>query len=224
MGENRLIYASVARGTVILADYGGSDGNIADVAQKCLQNIPTASGNDGRFTYAFDGHSFNYLFSGSFVFCVVADASIGRQVPMAFLERIKDDFIARYGRGKAANAPANSLSKEYGVKLKEQMQYCSDHPEEISKLAKVQAQVSEVKSVMTENIQKVIDRGEKVSVLVDKTEDLQNNARSFQKQGNEMRRKMWLQNMKIKLTILGILIALILIIVLSICHGFSCLK
>ncbi|KAK1325740.1 hypothetical protein QJS10_CPA01g00797 [Acorus calamus] len=214
MGDKRLIYASVARGTVTLADYGGSDGNIADVAQKFLQNIPAAPGNDGRFTYSFDGHSFNYLFSGSF----------GRQVPMAFLERIKDDFIARYGRGKAANAPANSLSKEYGVKLKEQMQYCSDHPEEISKLAKVQAQVSEVKSVMTENIQKVIDRGEKVSVLVDKTEDLQNNARSFQKQGNEMRRKMWLQNMKIKLTILGILIALILIIVLSICHGFSCLK
>jgi len=40
-------------------------------------------------------------------------------------------------------------------KLREHMQYCVDHPEEISKLAKVKAQVSEVKGVMMENIEKV---------------------------------------------------------------------
>lgn len=42
-------------------------------------------------------------------------------------------------------------------KLKEHMQYCIDHPEEISKLSKVKAQVSEVKGVMMENIEKVRD-------------------------------------------------------------------
>ncbi|GMN52947.1 hypothetical protein TIFTF001_022086 [Ficus carica] len=57
-------------------------------------------------------------------------------------------------------------------KLKEHMQYCVDHPEEISKLAKVKAQVSEVKGVMMENIEKVLDRGEKIELLVDKTENL----------------------------------------------------
>lgn len=40
-------------------------------------------------------------------------------------------------------------------KLKEQMIYCTEHPEEISKLASVMAQVSEVKGVMRENIEKV---------------------------------------------------------------------
>lgn len=40
-------------------------------------------------------------------------------------------------------------------KLKEHMKYCVDHPEEISKLSKVKAQVSEVKGVMMENIEKV---------------------------------------------------------------------
>ena len=96
----------------------------------------------------------------------------------------------------------------YRPKLKEQMQYCVDHPEEISKLSKVKAQVSEVKGVMMENIEKVsvvgtlitcalpvnweilkigkgvygldmmnlvlqvLDRGEKIELLVDKTENL----------------------------------------------------
>ncbi|MBA0795517.1 hypothetical protein Gohar_006375 [Gossypium harknessii] len=91
---------------------------------------------------------------------------------MAFLERIKEDFTKRYGGGKAAAAPANSLSKEFGPKLKEHMQYCIDHPEEISKIAKVKAQVSEVKGVMMENIEKVLDRGERIELLVDRTENL----------------------------------------------------
>lgn len=47
-------------------------------------------------------------------YCVVAVESAGRQVPMAFLERIKEDFTKRYGGGKAATAVANSLNKEFG--------------------------------------------------------------------------------------------------------------
>lgn len=47
-------------------------------------------------------------------YCVVADEAVGRQVPIAFLERIKDDFVSKYGGGKAATAPANSLNKEFG--------------------------------------------------------------------------------------------------------------
>ncbi|EXB54793.1 Putative vesicle-associated membrane protein 726 [Morus notabilis] len=68
----------------------------------------------------------------------------------------------------------------------------------------------------------VLDRGEKIELLVDKTENLHSQAQDFRQQGTKMRRKMWLQNMKIKLIVLGIIIALILIIVLSVCHGFNC--
>ncbi|OAY63202.1 putative vesicle-associated membrane protein 726 [Ananas comosus] len=143
-------------------------------------------------------------------------------MPIAFLERIKEDFIKRYGGGKAATAAASSLNREFGSKLKEHMHYCVEHPEEISKLAKVKAQVSEVKGVMMENIEKVIERGENVDRLVDKTENLRFQANDFRQQGTRVRRKMWLQNMKIKLIVLGIIIALILIIILSVCHGFKC--
>ncbi|PHT81345.1 hypothetical protein T459_14360 [Capsicum annuum] len=45
--------------------------------------------------------------------------------------------------GKADTVVAKSLNKEFRPKIKEQMQYCVNHPEEINKLAKVKAQVSE---------------------------------------------------------------------------------
>jgi vesicle-associated membrane protein 72 len=45
---------------------------------------------------------------------VVAIESAGRQIPIAFLERVKEEFSKKYAGGKAANASAKSLSKEYG--------------------------------------------------------------------------------------------------------------
>ncbi|KAJ8426615.1 hypothetical protein Cgig2_011834 [Carnegiea gigantea] len=209
MGQQNLIYSFVARGTVILAEYTEFTGNFTSIASQCLQKLPATN---NKFTYNCDAY------------CVVAVESVGRQIPMAFLERVKDDFNKRYGGGKAATAAAKSLNREFGPKLKEHMQYCVDHPDEMNKLAKVQAQISEVKGVMMENIEKVLDRGEKIELLVDKTENLRSQAQDFRQQGTKMRRKMWLQNMKIKLIVLGIIIALILIIVLSVCHGFNCGK
>jgi len=47
----------------------------------------------------------------------VAVESVGRQLAMAFLERIKDDFSKRYGGGKAATATSKSLNKEFGYLL-----------------------------------------------------------------------------------------------------------
>lgn len=35
------------------------------------------------------------------------------------------------------------------------MQYCMNHPEEISKLTKLKAQITEVKGIMMDNIEKV---------------------------------------------------------------------
>nr|KJB57023.1 hypothetical protein B456_009G150900 [Gossypium raimondii] len=198
MVHKSLIYAFVSRGEVILAEYTEFSGNFNSIAFQCLQKLPSSN---NKFTYNCDGHTFNYLVDNGYTYCVVADELAGRQVPIAFLERVKEDFVP---------------------KLKEHMQYCVEHPEEISKLAKIKSQVSEVKGVMMENIEKVLDRGEKIELLVDKTENLHQQAQDFRNTGTKIRRKMWLQNMKIKLIVLGILIALILIIVLSVCHGFNC--
>ncbi|KAL3828357.1 hypothetical protein ACJIZ3_017159 [Penstemon smallii] len=219
MGQQTLIYSFVARGTVILAEYTEFKGNFNTIASQCLQKLPSSN---NKFTYNCDGHTFNYLVENGFTYCVVAVETAGRQIPIAFLERVKDDFNKRYGGGKAATTGPNGLKKEFGPKLKEQMQYCVDHPEEISKLAKVKAQVTEVKGVMMENIEKVLDRGEKIELLVDKTENLRSQAQDFRTQGTKMRRKMWIQNMKVKLIVLLIIIALILVMWLSICHGFKC--
>ncbi|KAH6778134.1 vesicle-associated membrane protein 726 [Perilla frutescens var. frutescens] len=219
MGQQKLIYSFVARGTVILAEYTEFKGNFSTIASQCLQKL---SASNNRFTYNCDDHTFNFLVENGFTYCVVAVESAGRQLPIAFLERVKDDFMKKYGGGKASTAGPNSLKKEFGPKLKEQMQYCVDHPDEISQIAKVKAQVSEVKGVMMQNIEKVLDRGEKIELLVDKTDNLKSQAQDFKKQGTKIKRKMWVENMKIKLVVFGIVVLLALLVALSVCPRFKC--
>ncbi|KAK6254508.1 hypothetical protein SCA6_015813 [Theobroma cacao] len=241
MSQEPFIYSFVARGTMILAEYTEFTGNFPAIAAQCLQRLPSSN---NKFTYNCDHHTFNFLVEDGYAYCVVAKDSVGKQISIAFLERMKADFKKRYGGGKADTAIAKSLNKEFGPIMKEHMKYIIEHAEEIEKLLKVKAQVSEVKSIMLENIDKVsastvvscalafltfsgsldmaIDRGENLTTLADKTENLRDQAQAYRKQGAQIRRKMWYQNMKIKLVVLGILLLLVLIIWLSVCHGFDC--
>ncbi|TYH86273.1 hypothetical protein ES332_D01G030600v1 [Gossypium tomentosum] len=219
MSLEPFIYSFVARGTMILAEYTEFTGNFPAIATQCLQKLPSSN---NKFTYNCDHHTFNFLVEDGYAYCVVAKDSVGKQISIAFLERMKADFKKRYGGGKADTAIAKSLNKEFGPVMKEHMKYIIEHAEEIEKLLKVKAQVSEVKSIMLENIDKAIDRGENLTTLADKTENLHDQAQAYRNQGTKIRRKMWYQNMKIKLVVLGILVLLILVIWLSVCHGFDC--
>ncbi|KVH97361.1 vesicle-associated membrane protein 724 isoform X2 [Cynara cardunculus var. scolymus] len=198
MGQESFIYSFVARGTMVLAEYTEFTGNFPAIATQCLQKLPSTN---NKFTYNCDHHTFNFLVQDGYAYCVVAKESVGKQISIAFLERVRADFKKRYGGGKADTAVAKSLNKEFGPVMKEHMQYIIEHADEIEKLIKVKAQVSEVKSIMLDNIDK---------------------AQEFKKAGTKIRRKMWYQNMKIKLVVLGILLLLVLVIWLSICHGFDC--
>lgn len=56
----------------------------------------------------------NVFVLDSAAYCVVASESAGRQIPIAYLERVKDDFNKRYAGGKAGTAVANGLNREFG--------------------------------------------------------------------------------------------------------------
>jgi vesicle-associated membrane protein 72 len=219
MGSQALIYSFVARGTVVLAEYTAFSGNFSTIAVQCLQKLPATN---NKFTYTCDRHTFNYLVDEGFTYLVVADEEFGREIIFAFLERVKEDFKRRYAGGKADLATAHSLDRDYGPKLRDHMQFCVDHPEEMNKISKIKSQVAEVKGIMMDNIEKVLDRGTQIELLVDRTDQLRDQADTFQRTGRKLRRKMWFQNMKVKLIVLAIIIVIAIIIWLSICKGFVC--
>ena len=187
---------------------------------RSTQALEKLSEDNTRFTYTADGHTFNYVVENGFTYLVVADSSLGRHVPFACLDRIKTEFVRDHAT-EAQDAIAHSLNKSFAPRLKEHLEFCSANPEAVSKVSQVQQQVSQVKEIMMDNIEKVLDRGEKIELLVDKSDALRFQADNFHKTGRQLRRKMWCENMKMKAIIGLVLLVILLTLIFTLC-GKKC--
>jgi vesicle-associated membrane protein 7 len=217
-----LIYSFVARDQTVLAEYSALSGNFRNVGLECLTNSHIT---DDKFTVTADAYTFNYLVHSGYTFLVVADEAYGRQIPFAFLERLRDAFLEKFAdRGRTA--PVDSLNNSFGPIIKRQMEYCRDHPEEISKMVSVQRKVDEVKGIMMQNVEQVLVRGERLDVLVDRTDDLRDQAAKFQRQGTQLRKKMWWQNFRMQIIVVGVVLLLVVVVFLLACFtgGKNCVS
>ncbi|KAH7639431.1 Tetraspanin-33 [Dermatophagoides farinae] len=86
------------------------------------------------------------------------------------------------------------------------------------RLQQTQAQVDEVVGIMRTNVEKVLERDQKLSELDDRADALQQGASQFEQQAGKLKRKYWWQNLKMML-ILGMIVLVILIIIIVIGGG-----
>eukprot|EP00877_Chromochloris_zofingiensis_P007989 jgi/Chrzof1/3443/Cz12g25180.t1 len=130
------------------------------------------------------------------------------------------------GRHSSVVRPGCKISRRNTAVCLRQQEYCTNHPDEISKVAAVQKKVDEVKNIMVENIEKVLERGERIELLVDKTDDLRFQAEKFQKSGRQLRNKMWWANLKMKIIVVLVVLLAAVVIFLLACFagGNNCVK
>lgn len=69
-------------------------------------------------------------------------------------------------------------------------------PADVDKVERVRDEVDKVKDIMVANIEALLERGERLELLVDKTEHLSNSSVAFKQAGRNLARKMWWQHTK----------------------------
>jgi hypothetical protein len=72
----------------------------------------------------------------------------------------------------------------------------SSTPVAMDKFSRVQDDLDEATEIMRHNIERVVDRGEHLELLVDKSEGFSNSARQFQKHSSGLRQALWWKNFK----------------------------
>lgn len=72
---------------------------------------------------------------------------------------------------------------------------------ENKKLQQTQDQVNEVVGIMRVNVQKVLERDQKLSELDDRADALQHGASQFEQQAGKLKRKYWWKNLKMMIII-----------------------
>ncbi|KAF8747433.1 Synaptobrevin, partial [Rhizoctonia solani] len=82
------------------------------------------------------------------------------------------------------------------------------------KTAAIQQQIDDTVGIMRENITRVAERGERLDVLQDKTDNLAVNAQGFRRGANRVRKNMWWKDMKMRIIIaIGVAILIVIIVV-----------
>ncbi|KAL5007679.1 hypothetical protein ScPMuIL_016485 [Solemya velum] len=83
------------------------------------------------------------------------------------------------------------------------------------KVQELQGQVNEVTHLLQENVEKVLERGDKIDTLQQRSEDLESGSIQFKKKSKDLRNKMCCHNAKMTIILIAV-IAVILIVVIII--------
>jgi vesicle-associated membrane protein 7 len=147
----------------------------------------------------------------------VAQAELGRRVPFAFLLEMKKKFLAQFPPEDTnfQSLPAYGTA-EFNTQLKSMLQQYNVAPPSDS-LSNARREIDSVKDIMTENIERVLERGERIDLLVDKTDRLGGSARDFRVRSRGLRRQMWWKNVRVM-----VLLVVVVIFLLYLFIGFGC--
>ncbi|XP_019459897.1 PREDICTED: vesicle-associated membrane protein 714-like [Lupinus angustifolius] len=117
------------------------------------------------------------------------------RIPFSYLEDIQMRFMKNYGR-VANYAPAYAMNDEFSRVLHQQMEVSSRN-HSIDTLNRVKGEVGEIHTIMVDNIEKILERGDRMELLVDKTSTMQDSAFHFRKQSKRLRRAFWIKIFKL---------------------------
>jgi len=209
-----ILYALVSRGKTVLAEHTSVSGNFPTITRVLLAKI---GDTDGKMSYVYDQHCFHYIVENGLIFLCMCDDLNKRRVPFSFLEDIKEKFIASYGQ-RAQTAIAFTMNDAFGPVLKEKIQYYESNNGD--NFSAIHEKLDDVKNVMVQNIDLVLERGEKLELLVDKTEALQNEAFNFKSRSHQLANAMWWRKVKTYAIIL-FTIALVIFIITWFACGSS---
>ncbi|CAN8103099.1 unnamed protein product [Discula destructiva] len=223
-----LLYSCIAHKSTILSEcITSASSQTSSLASIILPKITHDSPQ--KLTYTHGTHHIHYLSeapsehddgssAGGLTFLVIAESALGRRVPFGFLFEIRKRFFAQfpaattdfsdmpnYGAG-SFNADLKSLMVEYGTTRGGQDDAINN----------AQREIDDVRGIMTRNIEGLLERGERIDLLVDKTDRLGGSAREFRVRSRGLKREMWWKNVKLMALLVLVLVLVVLAIVIAV--------
>ncbi|KAF8504514.1 vesicle-associated membrane protein [Russula emetica] len=201
-----LIHALVAQGSTILAEHQAGKRDFSQATQTILSKIPP---NNSKLTYVWEQYLFHYISEGGFTYLVMADDSAGRRMPFTFLGELQRKFLSSPSASTSSSSLApHALQSTFGPIIS-QLVYTYNTSPPTDDISRAQSELAQVKDIMVQNVEQILSRGERIELLVDKTDTMASQATAFRRGARTVRRQMWWKNKRV--LGLGILVALVIL-------------
>lgn len=200
-----ILYSLIARGKTVLAEFTFTSGNFPTITRLLLGKI---TDREGKMSYVYDEFFFHYMCCDHILYLCMCDDE-KRRIPFNFLEDIKSRFIAMYG-DQAHTAIAFAMNTDFSPVLQTQMELYNTPSAD--QFAQVHRKLDDVKNVMVQNIEMVLERGEKLELLVDKTDQLNATAFTFEKSSRKLKEAMFWKKVKIYMLAISLVAFIVFVI------------
>ncbi|KAL8659379.1 MAG: hypothetical protein Q9226_000455 [Calogaya cf. arnoldii] len=225
-----LLYSCIAYRTTILTEHTTSAASQTS-SLACLILPKIDHRTPQKLTYTHNQNFIHYIAdapsdhpssdssAGGLTYLVIASSSFGRRIPFGYLVEIKTQFLSRYSPSTTdfASLPPYGCA-DFNPHLKELMvKFGTTEGGKQDALGNVQRDIESVRGIMTENIERVLERGERIDLLVDKTDRLGVGAHDFRVRSRGLKRQMWWKNVK-----LMVLLGVVVVFLVYLFVGFGC--
>ncbi|KAJ3122788.1 hypothetical protein HK098_002479 [Nowakowskiella sp. JEL0407] len=140
---------------------------------------------DERKSFVYDNILFHFLQKNEVVYLSICDTNAGRRRPFIFLELLENEWTS------TSQGASSSSKGRKGLDLNAFIAQFNETPDTFTDL---KTSLSSVQSILTTNIEKVLDRNERIDTLLSKTETLTNNSFAFKKRATGLKHKLVFEN------------------------------
>ncbi|KAM8968857.1 LOW QUALITY PROTEIN: vesicle-associated membrane protein 7-like [Sarcophilus harrisii] len=216
-----ITYSCIANGRVILAELALTGGSYQDAVSSVLKLVLLKA--EKKTTARIGSYVYHTLFIDGITYLCATDNPLDVTLPTAFLDEVSKNYSENPLMLQEPFPPSNAIiadfqhvlgkcSKQSGspITLFCVMKYNQNQGEFM--ISALKSQVTDVKNSMSQNIDKMLKREEKLNILIDRTDNLQVATKAFQKTTTKTSKKMWWRNYKIIIIICSIFIIIIIIL------------
>jgi vesicle-associated membrane protein 7 len=105
-------------------------------------------------------------------------------------------FTAAPSSSSFNDIPAYGLQGTFGPTIATLVDTYNTAPP-VDELTRAQSELNHVKDIMVQNVEQILSRGERIELLVDKTDVMAGQATAFRRGARSVRRQMWWRNKKV---------------------------
>lgn len=192
----------------ILVEHAIEVGNFSEALEKVIQTAKT----NQRLTVIYDEqYHLHYVAREKYVYAVLADHAYSQPLAFALMREI-EEFVNNEYVDETSN-------EELSVFLSQKTAYfnANQNPE---KIVSLKENLEDLKEIMLVNIEKVLNRGEKAELLVNRAKGIKTKAQAFRLQSKTVKHFLYVRkNPKKVLLTLAIVIIVILVFFTLYCEG-----
>ncbi|KAL9934679.1 hypothetical protein V8E36_006454 [Tilletia maclaganii] len=177
------------------------------VAETILGRIP--EGNS-KMTFSFEAGLFHYIAENGLVYLALAEAESGRRIPFTFLLELQRTFLEAFPSLESdPSQHVTSPTASFQPRLRSLLQTFNDPSKDA--VSNARSELAETKNIMSQNIEAIMSRGERIDQLMNRTDHLHSESLAFRKRAVGLRRQMWWKNAKV-VGLAGFCVILLLVI------------